>query len=69
MKLLNPIVRCGGTDGCGCVFQFLPDSTVEEAKKVIAEHKAQRWHAEAVRAEREFKESVSQLRRDFPESK
>ena len=69
MKLLNPVVRCGGADGCGCVFQFLPTSSVEEARKVLAAHKAERWHAEAVRAEQMFKESVAQLRRDYPEPK
>ncbi len=67
-KLLNTRIVCGGPDGCGMVFQFLETSTTEEAARVLREHRAEKWHADAAKSEREFRESVALLKEEFPEA-
>lgn len=67
MKLLNPELRCGGPDGCGAVLTFLVGTTVEEAREYLAKHKAERRHADLAKSEREFRESIAALKREFLE--
>ncbi len=44
MKLQTLIITCGGKAGCGQRFQFREGDTMEMARKVLAEHRAQPDH-------------------------
>lgn len=48
MKLLNRTITCGGKFGCGHVFEFGENSTVEFAAKIFREHRAEPGHMQRV---------------------
>jgi len=51
MKLQTLVITCGGKLGCGHAFEFREGDTMEMARKVLAEHRAQPDHMQQALAE------------------